>query len=101
MGARWILTLWDGTEVSRQVSDLAEAVKGYEWPDITNVRLIDQNGLDITYIAYNWDEAARHYELATNVAERCIWENASESLGRCYKRLKKSLVTKITEVTIL
>lgn len=98
MGARWILTLWDGTEVSRQVSDLAEAVKGYDFADITKVRLIDQGGLEKMYVAYNWDEAARHYELATNVAEKCIWLQATESLSRCYKKIKKK---KITEVVIL
>jgi len=98
MAVRWVLTLWDGTEVSRQVSDLAEAVKGYDWTDITNVRLIDQSGLKRDHVAYNWDEAARYYELSTNVAERYIWLQASEAFNKCFKKLKRN---KVTEVTIL
>lgn len=98
MVARWVLTLWDGTEVSRQVSELEEAVKGYEWADITKVKLIDQSGLKRDFVAYNWDEAARYYELSTNVAEKYIWMQATETLGKCFKKLKKA---KITEVIIL
>lgn len=95
MGTRWVLTLWDGTEISRQVPDLAEAVKGYEWSDITKIRLIDQDGIERDCIAYNWDEAERYYELATNVAEKCIWMQAAEAFSRCYKKLKRKTITEV------
>lgn len=98
MSVKWILTLWDGTEVSRQVPDLAEAVNGYDWDDITKVRVVDIDGIDRRFIAYNWDEAARYAELATNVAEKYIWMQASKAFNKYFRKLK---MHKIKEVTIL
>lgn len=105
MRIRWKITLWDSTVMCRQVTDLKEALRKHEWTDITAVHLEDLDGLDKEYVITQWDEAARHAEYATSVADRCVWIEVARNLEKTAKKLGAKInITrkpKITEVKIL
>ena len=101
MRVRWILKVygdWEDTEISRQTSSLADAVRGYRWDDITSIRVIDNDGLEKGWCETELFEAGRNAQLATNVADRCIWDSVEDSLQMLYKKLKKK---KVKECIIL
>ena len=105
MRIRWKITLWDGTIMCRQVADLKEALRKHEWIDITAVHLEDLDGLEKEYVVAQWDEAARHAEYATSVADRCVWIEVAKNLEKTVKKigLRVNLTRKpiIKEVKIL
>lgn len=98
MKTRWLLKLWDGTEVSQQVHGLSDAVRGYYWDDIVSIRVTNKNGIDQAWCETALSEACRRAERAANVADKCVWNSVVDGLWALYIKIKKK---KIKECKIL